>query len=318
MTMKNYRTLGRSNLQVSPLALGTVELGIDYGIAAPGHFGRPPEADAIALVHATLDAGINFIDTARGYGESETVLGKALRGRRHEAILATKVGVHLPDGSVPTGAALRQHMLDSLATSLRLLQTDYVDVWQIHNTDVAVLAQSETIAAVFDEARQAGKIRSTGGSFYGAVTPIQGIHLNIFDVIQVTYSVFDQRLVEQVFPLAERHNIGVLVRSVLLRGALTDRADHLPDRLETLRARSRQYRQIVAESGTGLTPAQAAIAFALAQPQISSVLIGIRSIDELAENLPALNMKLPDALIGQLTALRLDDEDLLNPGTWGA
>ncbi|MCW1970594.1 MAG: aldo/keto reductase [Anaerolineae bacterium] len=318
MTTTNDRTLGRSNLQVSPLALGTVELGLDYGIAAPGHYGRPPEAEAIALVHATLDAGINFIDTARGYGESESVLGKALRGRRQQAIIATKTGVHHPDGTAMTGTALRQHMRDSLDTSLRLLQTDYVDVWQIHNTDHAVLDQHETLAAVFDEARRAGKIRATGGSFYGAQTPLRAIELDLFDVLQVTYSVFDQRLVEQVFPLATQKNLGVLVRSVLLRGALTERADHLPDRLESLRARSRQYRQMVAESGTGLTPAQAAIAFALAQPQISSVLIGIRSTAELAENLPALHAQLPNALIQQLATLRLDDEDLLNPGTWGA
>lgn len=313
-----YRTLGRTNLTVSPLALGTVELGLDYGIVAPGHYGRPPEAEAIALIHATLDAGINFIDTARAYGESEAVLGKALRGRRQHAIIATKTGAHQPDGTAITGAALRQHMLDSLDTSLRLLQTDYVDVWQIHNTDHAVLDQHETLAAVFDEARRAGKIRATGGSFYGAQTPLRAIELDLFDVLQVTYSVFDQRLTEQVFPLAAQKNLGVLVRSVLLRGALTERADHLPDRLEPLRARSRRYRQMVADANVGLTPAQAAIAYALAHPQISSVLVGIRGTAELAENLPALHAQLPPTLIAQLNALRIDDADMLNPGTWGA
>lgn len=317
MTNMNYRTLGRTNFAVSALALGTVELGMDYGIAAPGHFARPPEAAAIALVQATLDAGINFIDTARAYGESEAVLGKALRGRREQVVLATKVGLHRPDGSLPTGEALHRHMLDSLETSLRLLQTDYVDLWQLHNVDGAVLAQRAEIAAIFDEARRSGKIRAAGGSFYGADLPAQALGFDLFDVIQVTYSVFDQRLADRVLPLAQAKNVGVMVRSVLLKGALTARAEYLPAHLEVLRARSRHYRQLVAEAGVELTPAQVAIAFALAQPQISTVLVGIRSQEELAENLPALTTTLPPALVEQLYALRVDDENLVNPGAWG-
>lgn len=317
MTIMNYRTLGRTNLVVSALALGTVELGMDYGIAAPGHFGRPAEAAAIDLVQATLAAGINFIDTARAYGESEAVLGKALQGRRNDVVLATKVGLHHPDGSLPTGERLRRHMLDSLETSLRLLRTDYIDLWQLHNVDAAVLAQRDDIAAIFDEVQRSGKIRATGGSFYGADLPAQALGYDLFDVIQVTYSVFDQRLAARVLPLAQLHNVGVMVRSVLLKGALTERADYLPDHLEPLRARSRHYRQIVAEAGLGLTSAQAAIAFALAHPQISTVLVGIRSLDELTENLPALTTTLPAPLLQQLVELRVDDETLVNPGTWG-
>jgi len=317
MTAMQYRTLGRTQLSVSALALGTVELGMDYGIDAPGHFGRPSEMAAIDLVHATLDAGINFIDTARAYGESEAVLGKALHGRRDQVVLATKVALHQPDGSVPTGAALRRHMLDSLETSLRLLQTDYVDLWQIHNVDADVLAQHAEVASVFAEARRSGKIRGAGGSFYGAELPAQALALDIFDVLQVTFSVFDQRLAAHVLPLAQAQNVGVMVRSVLLKGALTERAEYLPDHLETLRARSRHYRRLVTEAGLGLTAAQAAIAFALAQPQISAVLVGIRSQDELAENLPALTAALPAPLLKELEALRVDEENLINPGTWG-
>jgi 1-deoxyxylulose-5-phosphate synthase len=312
-----YRTLGRTQLSVSALALGTVELGMDYGIDAPGHFRRPPEQTAIDLVHATLDAGINFIDTARAYGESEAVLGKALRGRRDQVVMATKVAIHQPDGSVPTGPTLRRQMLDSLETSLRLLQTDYIDLWQIHNVDAAVLAQHTEIADIFEEARRSGKICGAGGSFYGAELPLQAMDLDIFDVLQVTFSVFDQRLASQVFPQAQAQNVGVLVRSVLLKGALTERAEFLPDHLENLRARSRYFRHLVAEAGLGLTAAQAAIAFALAQPQISAVLVGIRSQDELAENLPALTAALPAPLLKELQALRVDDENLINPGTWG-
>lgn len=313
----HYRTLGRTNLTVSALALGTVELGMDYGINTPGHYGRPAEAEAIHLVHVALDAGINFIDTARGYGESEGVLGKALRGRRGGVILATKVGLHRPDGVLPTGDALRRHMLDTLAISLRQLQTDYVDVWKLHSVDEAILAQREAIADAFAEAQQQGKVRYTGASFYGAALPEAALTLNLFDVIQVTYSVFDQRLADRVLPLAQARGVGVVVRSVLLKGALTERADALPDHLEPLRARSRQFRQMVAASGLNLTPAQAALAFALAHPQISTVLVGVRTVAELADNLAAATTILPAVLQANLAALRIDDEMMLNPGTWG-
>ena len=317
MIEMTYRTLGRTQLAVSALALGTVELGMDYGIAAPGHFTRPAETAAIDLVHAALAAGVTFIDTARAYGESEAVLGKALRGRRDQVVLATKVGLHRPDGSLPAGAQLRTEMLAALETSLRLLQTDRVELWQLHNVDAAVLARRDELAAIFAEVQASGKVRAVGGSFYGAELPAQALGYDLFDVIQVTYSVFDQRLADQVLPLAQAHNVGVMVRSVLLKGALTERADYLPDHLETLRARSRAYRQLVAAHGQGLTPAQVAIAFALAHPQISSVLVGIRSLEELTENLPALTATLSAALLAQLSTLRIDEEKLINPGMWG-
>jgi len=317
MIKMTYRTLGRTGLTVSALALGTVELGMDYGIAAPGHFTRPVETAAIDLVHAALDAGVTFIDTARAYGESEAVLGKALQGRRDQVVLATKVGLHRPDGSLPAGETLRAEMLTSLETSLRLLQTDRVDLWQLHNVDAGVLARREEIAAIFAEVQASGKVRAVGGSFYGAELPRQALDFDLFDVIQVTYSVFDQRLADQVLPLAQAKNVGVMVRSVLLKGALTERAEYLPARLDALRTRSRHYRQLVAEADLGLTPAQVAIGFALAQPQISSVLVGIRSLEELTENLPALTTTLPAALLTQLYALRIDEESLINPGLWG-
>lgn len=290
---------------------------MDYGIASPGAFGRPDEAKAIQIVHAAIDAGINLIDTARAYGESEAILGKALHDRRERAVLATKVALHRPDGSLPTGEALYTHMLSTLETSLRLLQTDYVDIWQLHLVDEAVLAQHETIAAAFAEAQHTGKVRFTGGSFYGAAMPAAALALDLFDVMQVTYSVLDQRLADRVLPLAQAREIGIIVRSVLLKGALTERAEHLPERLEPLRARSRHFRQLVADSGLNLSPAQVALAFALAHPQIGAVLVGVRTLQELYDDLVAVTTQLPPGLVHQLAALRLDDDDLLNPGTWG-
>ncbi len=312
-----YRTLGRTNLVVSRLALGAVELGMDYGIHTQGGSDRPGEEAALRIVHAALDQGVNLIDTARAYGESEAVLGKALRGRRDRVVLATKAGARLDDGSLPSGAALRRRLLDQLDMSLRHLQTDYVDLWQLHSVGQPELAQIETFGEIFAEVKQKGLVRWVGGSFYGAELPLAALAHDLFDTIQVTYSVFDQRMAAAVFPQAQAQQTGVIVRSVLLKGALTERADHLPDHLEALRAQSRRFRALVAGMGLGLQPAQAALAFALAQPPIDTVLVGVVSEEELHADLAAANTPLPPASLAQLAALRIDDDDLLNPATWG-
>jgi aryl-alcohol dehydrogenase-like predicted oxidoreductase len=299
------------------LALGTVELGLDYGIAVPSEYGRPAEGAAIRLVHAAIDRGINLIDTARAYGESEAVLGRALRGRRDKVVLATKVRTQRDDGSTPGDAELRRLMEQSLDTSLRLLQTDYVDIWQVHNVDAALLDRSATAAEVFAAARQSGKVRAVGGSAYGADLPLRALDTGLFDMLQVTYSVLDQRLADEVLPAAAARDVGVVVRSILLKGALTARGDYLPDHLTALRDRSRQFRTLVAASGLAASPAQAAIAFGLAHPQIHAVLVGMRAEHELGEALAAASLRLPGDLLERLRGLRLDDADLLNPSTWG-
>jgi aryl-alcohol dehydrogenase-like predicted oxidoreductase len=304
-------------LRVSALALGTVELGLDYGIAVPGEFGRPAEAEAVRLVHTALNAGINLIDTARFYGESEAVLGRALRGRRSQVVLATKVRTQLDDGTTPRGAELRRLMEQSLETSLRLLQTDYVDIWQIHNVDAALLDRRDVVAEVFADARRSGKVAAAGGSAYGADLPLAALETDLFDMLQVTYSVLDQRLADRVFSAAAERGVGIVVRSILLKGALTARGDYLPDHLKVLRTRAREFRGLVAESGLDSSPVQVAIAFGLAHPQIHSVLIGVRSEWELREALGAVAVRLPSDLLEQLYALRLDDAELLNPSTWG-
>lgn len=307
-----YRTLGRTGMRVSALALGTVELGVDYGIRVPGHYGRPPLEDAIALVHAALDAGINFIDTARAYGESERVLGQALHDRRDAVVLATKAR----PVQVSQDTELRKTLLADLETSLRELQTDWIDLWQIHNLDEALLAQVDELSALFDEVRRTGKVRWIGASTYGTTLPKQAIQTGLFDVLQITYSVLDQRLADDVFALAQAQKVGLVVRSVLLQGVLTERGDYLPAHLEILRQRSQAFRTLVAKSALALTPAQIAIAFGIAPDAISAVLLGVRTQVELRENLEALHTQLPSALTEQLYTLRLDDDALLNPATW--
>lgn len=312
----DYRTLGRSGLRVSALALGTVELGLAYGIALPGEAPRPSMEEGVRLVHAALDGGITMLDTAREYGTSEEVLGIALQGRRQGVVLATKVRTQGPDGRTPAGEALRRLMRESLDASLRALRTDYVDLWQIHNVDAGVLAQADLVAAVFDEARRAGKALAVGGSTYGVEAPLAALASDLFDVLQVTYSVLDQRLEAAVLPEAAARGVGIVVRSVLLKGVLTARGDHLPERLAPLRERSQAFRALVDSRG-GMSPVQAAIAFALGQPLIGATLVGVRDEGELREAIGAVARPLAPGLRAELAALRLDDPELLNPSTWG-
>jgi aryl-alcohol dehydrogenase-like predicted oxidoreductase len=313
----NYHTLGRSNLRVSTLALGTVELGLAYGITLPGETAHPSREEGVQLVHAALDAGITFLDTARAYGASEEVLGYALADRRHQAVLATKVRTQRADGTTPSGPALREAMLADLTASLRALRTDYVDLWQIHNVDAALLAEQETVAELFTEVRRLGMVRAVGGSTYGVSAPLAALESDLFDVLQVTYSVLDQRLEEAVFPAAAARNVGLVVRSVLLKGVLTTRGDYLPEHLAPLRERSQRFRELVTARSNGLSPVQAAIGFALGHPQIGATLVGVRNTAELHEALGAVNQPLPADLRADLAQLRLDDAALLDPSTWG-
>ncbi len=312
-----YRTLGRTRLEVSPIALGTVELGLDYGIEVKGEYGIPSEMASISLVHAALEAGINFIDTARLYGDSERVLGLALKDRRERVVLATKVDPRSPKDATWTDTETRHVMAESLQTSLSLLQTDHVDIWMVHSVDRSLFAQIDSVLEEFHAAKHRGQIGWTGASFYGVDLPIVALQEDLFDVIQVTYSVLDQRICQSVLSLARDHNVGVVARSVLLKGALTARAEYLPERLAQLRDHSRQFRKIIASLDGTTTPAQGAIAYALAQPQIDSVLIGARSLDELREDLGALKINFPSPALQQLDALAIEDEALLDPSTWG-
>ena len=157
----NYRRLGRTNLQVSEISLGTVELGMDYGIPAQGAHRRPSGADAARLLNRALDLGVNLIDTAQAYGESEVIIGQALKSRRDEYILATKIGSLSWEGY--TGAALRKRVEASITESLGALQTDIIDLLYIHNATPELIQQGE-IVEIMERVRQAGHARFIGRS----------------------------------------------------------------------------------------------------------------------------------------------------------
>jgi aryl-alcohol dehydrogenase-like predicted oxidoreductase len=229
----NRRRLGRTDLQVSEISLGTVEIGLEYGIPVAGEERLPSRAAAERLLNNALDLGCNLIDTARAYGTSEEIIGHALKSRRDEYILATKV-LHY-EGAGLDSAALRQAIEGSVAESLRALQTDVADIVHVHSATVDVIRRGEIVTILQDLQRQ-GHIRFIGATTYSEAASIAALEDGRFDCLQIAYSLLDRRPESTVFPLAQERDVGIIVRSVLLKGALTHRYAYLPAELAELKA----------------------------------------------------------------------------------
>src|SRR5206468_4280804 len=167
-----YRPLGRTGFSVSEISLGTVEIGMPYGIARDGVAPPPDEAEASKLLHCALDLGVNLIDTARAYGESEAIIGRALRDRRKEFFLVSKV-LSYHDQNLDC-AALRERITSSVHQSLALLQTDCVDVMMIHSAPVEAIKGGEALS-ILKKLKQQGHIRAVGASVYGEEAALAAI-----------------------------------------------------------------------------------------------------------------------------------------------
>ncbi len=306
----NYRPLGRTGIQVSPYALGAMMFG---AVANPDH------DDSIRIIHRALDAGINFIDTADFYsrGESEEIVGKALKGRRDDVVLATKA--HLPMGEDPNQRGnSRRWIVRALEDSLRRLQTDHVDLFQMHRPDADTDVE-ETLSALTDLMR-AGKIRAIGGSSYpaSAIVEAQWVSerrgLARFRTEQPPYSILTRGIEREVLPTCERYGMGTLVWSPLAGGLLTGNY-RKGEQAETFRARFgfqhlqddrrldavEQLIPLAEEAGMSLT--HMAMAFAIAHPGVSSAIIGPRVMDHLDDLLAGAETVLSDEILDQIDAI---------------
>ena len=309
----NYRRLGRTGLLVSEISLGTVELGMDYGIPVGDEHRRPAEADAARLLNRALDLGVNFIDTARAYGASEEVIGRALKTRRREVILCSKVA---PPPADVHGQALAHHVRASIAESLRALQTDYLDVLKIHSASAEEIRRGEMIAAMLD-AVQAGYVRFVGASTYGEEAPLLALADGRYDCLQIAYSAVDRRPEARILPLAQQKDVGIVVRSVLLRGALSHRYTLLPPQLGELKAAIAQLDALRGSEASCLP--ELAYRYVLAHPAVSTALVGTARLGELEEVVGfAGHPPLPAELVAAIRQIVVKDEDQLHPGKWPA
>jgi aryl-alcohol dehydrogenase-like predicted oxidoreductase len=310
-----YRSLGRTGIKVSPYALGAMMFGA---------IGNPDHDESIRIIHEALDAGINFLDTADMYshGESEEILGKALRGRRADVVLATKAGLPMSDAPNHQGAS-RRWLTHALEDSLRRLGTDYVDLYQIHRPDPDTDIE-ETLSALTDLQR-AGKIRAFGTSSLPAsdivrahwVSERRGLARPRTE--QPVYSILNRGIEREVLPVVQEFGMGTLVWSPLGGGLLTGRyrkgeqADthrsrygfqHLKDdqRLDVVE----QLIPLAGEAGLPLT--HLAMAFVLAHPGVTCALIGPRTIEQLHDLLAAVEVAVGDDVLDQI-------DKIVPPGT---
>ncbi|MFD7408109.1 aldo/keto reductase [Streptomyces sp. NPDC059866] len=305
-----YRTLGRTGIKVSPYCLGAMMFGA---------IGNPDHDDSVRIIHKALDAGINFVDTADAYsrGESEEIVGKALKGRRDNVVLATKA--HLPMGDDPNQQGnSRRWLVRALEDSLRRLGTDHVDLFQIHrpapDTDV-----EETLSALTDLVR-AGKVRAVGSSTFPAsdIVEAQWVAerrgLVRFRTEQPPYSILNRSIEREVLPVCERYGMGAMVWSPLAGGLLTGRyrkgrqADshrarfgfqHMSDerRLDAVE----QLIPLAQKAGMSLT--HLAMAFAISHPGVTSAIIGPRTMDHLDDLLAGAETTLTDEILDQIDAI---------------
>ncbi|HEV7707134.1 MAG TPA: aldo/keto reductase [Asanoa sp.] len=317
-----YRTLGRTGVQVSSLALGAMNFGA---------IGRTSQEEATAIIDAALAAGINVIDTADRYsgGQSEEFVGKAIAGRRDDIVLATKATLPMGDERNHQGSS-RRWLVTALDDSLRRLGVEHVDLYQIHRWDPTT-SDEETLAALTDLQR-AGKIRYFGSSTFPAYRIVQAQwaaranHLSRYVTEQPSYSILQRGIETDVLPVTEQYGLGVLAWSPLgsgwLSGAVragqeitTHRATILPDRFDLTvpanQARLDAVEQLakVADQA-GLTLIQLALGFVTAHPAVTSAIIGPRTLDHLTSQLAAADTVLPADVLDAIDAIVAPGVDL--------
>ncbi len=308
----DYIVLGATDLRVSRLGVGTAAFGLDgYGILTPGE-GNVDRADAIANIHRAVEGGVNLFDTAPAYGCSEELLGTALAEHKH-CLVATKVPIP-PGMSEISQPALTRWVNQSLDESLRRLNREVLDVVQIHNATVNTLQQGSLVACL-ERACEEGKLRHIGASVYGEEAALAAIATGKIRILQVALSLLDQRMLDRVIPEATAAGVGVLTRSALLKGTLTNRARWLPESLQSL---SQASERVVRELGTSWEALPAmALRFCLSVDGVHCVLSGVRSSAEVEDCLEACALgPIAPALLAKAYGLGLRDEHLLNPSHW--
>lgn len=302
-----FRKLGSTGLTVSALSLGTVELGIPYGIQTAGEHLPPEENEAEAILQHAVDAGVNLIDTAPAYGRSESLIGRFLSKRRDEILIATKVVAADEPGSVFDTISV------SVEGSLRRLRTDYIDVLYIHSATVSQLQSVEVFEAMSAQIERS-VVRCIGATTYGDAAALQAIRSG-YECIQIGYNILDRSPEEEVLPAASKGGVGVFARSVLLKGALTPKAEYLPSELVGLKERVLDAARTMEIELEDLP--RVAVRFALSRPSVASALVGARRVEELDQALDAADEgPLDESLLSLMRSLPVPPNDLINPSAW--
>jgi aryl-alcohol dehydrogenase-like predicted oxidoreductase len=304
-----YRRVGRSGLKVSEICLGTMTFG--HGT---------DKAEAKRIVDLSLDAGVNFFDTANGYsnGQSEIIFGEIVKERRQDVIIATKV--FNPMGSGPNDSGMsRVHIMRAIEDSLTRLQTDYIDIYYIHHVDTQT--PLEEMLRAFDDLVHHGKVRYIACSNYEAWRLMEALWISDskdlarFECYQPQYSLVVRDIEEEIIPVCQLKGVGVVVWSPLAGGFLTGKYKPGQDKVAGSRSEEgwafpeRYFAPNADETLTvlldvaqqlGRTPAQVATRWVLEQPAITSAIIGARTLAQADDNLRAAGWQLPQEALERL------------------
>ncbi len=303
-----YRSLGRTGVKVSPLCLGCMTFGTPDGKGTP-------DDEAMNIIDKAIEAGINFLDTANVYsrGGSETLVGKALgrNGKRNHIVLATKVHGHMEDNNPNAWGNSRRHNLQQCDASLRRLQTDWIDLYQIHRP-LSSIPIDETLRAL-DDLIRAGKIRYIGTSTYAAWQLVEALWiakelgLNRFVCEQPPYHLLDRRIERELIPMAQTYGFGLIPWSPLAGGFLSGKYERgktpTEGRWTGGQLAGRTFNDKAFEVIEALKPmaaekkctvSQLSLSWCMNQPAITSPIIGPRTMQQYEDNLGALNVTLSD------------------------
>jgi aryl-alcohol dehydrogenase-like predicted oxidoreductase len=318
-----YRTLGRTGVKVSPLCLGAMMFG---------EWGNPDHDESIRIIHAALDAGINFVDTADVYsrGESEEIVGKALVGRRDDIVLASKVHGTMSRDPNHRGNS-RRWIIRECEDSLRRLGTDHIDLYQIHRPDPDCDID-DTLGALTDLVR-AGKVRYLGSSTFPASEIVEAQWVaerrgrERFVCEQPPYSMLVRGIEADVLPTCRRYGMGVIPWSPLAGGWLSGRwrlnapesdltsrrAERIPDRYDMSKPENRRKLEAadalaVAAEEAGLSLVQMAVAWVINHPAVTAAIIGPRTMEQLTSQLDAADLTLDGDLLDRI-------DEIVPPGT---
>ncbi len=343
---------GKNGLNVSPLGLGTVEIGLPYGIGVKT---LPSDKEAERILKTAVELGITYFDTARGYGVAEERIGKFGISQLEGIVVGTKCAQFLREEPNLTGPELERRIRAEVDTSRQNLKLTTLPLLQLH-IESPDFDNLEELIEIMQKLQAEEKVQHIGLACRGEKVPLAALRVpnnrsdgwrrgkasgprnikrearlwpqgrngttatgpvavSFFSTIQTAYSILDQRMAAKVLPRAKEKNVGVICRSVLLKGALTPAAEKLPPALTSLKNNSRAAAKIAAALGTDLPTL--AIRFAASHPAISTILIGTVAPEHLKTGLAAIQAgPLPNDILQKLATLAIDDPSQVDPSQW--
>lgn len=298
---------------MSLIGLGTTSIGYLYGI---GKRTLPSEREAIDFLKRVVDLGINFIDTARMYGLAEERIGKSEIAKIKGVVIATKCGEFINRVKEIVSKELRKKIRSEVEESLRKLKLEQIPLLQVHGGSAEQIKEGGIIE-IMAELKDEGRAKFVGVSTSGEETPMAAIESGFFDTLQLAHSILDQRMAGKVFTEAKKRNLGIINRSVLLKGALTEAASHLPPSLRQLKANSDKASKVASDIGTDLP--SLAIRFAISNEAVDTVLIGSNKIKNIEAAIRASEAgPLPTDVLNRLQNLAITDVSQIDPRNWPA